>query len=117
MHKGVLFLLFGAATFLFNACSPTKMVPDGDALYTGAKVSIEDPVLSGKKKRQLSKDLATITKPKPNKRILGIPFGLLFNNSRLFRRKLGEPPVLLSSVNLDYNKELLTNNLENQGYF
>ncbi len=31
--------------------------------------------------------------------------------------KVGEPPVLLSKLNLDYNTKVLQNTLENQGYF
>ena len=101
---------------ILYSCSATKKVPAGDALYTGATVNIEDSTLSRKKKNALKSDLSSITRPRPNQKILGIPFKLLFNNSRLFRR-LGEPPVLLSQVNLEYNSKTLQNSLENRGYF
>jgi outer membrane protein insertion porin family len=99
------------------ACNTTKKVPDGDALYMGATVKADAPGLSGKKKRALQTDLSSLTRPRPNQRILGIPFKLLFNNSRLLRKKLGEPPVLLSQLNLEYNAKTLQNSLENRGYF
>jgi outer membrane protein insertion porin family len=98
------------------SCSATKKVPAGDALYVGATVKVDGPDLSREQKRDLRSDLSSITRPRPNQRILGIPLKLLFNNSRLFRR-LGEPPVLLSQVNLEYNVKTLQNSLENRGYF
>jgi outer membrane protein assembly factor BamA len=36
---------------------------------------------------------------------------------RKFLRKLGEPPVLLSSLNLEKNVQILQNHIENAGYF
>lgn len=93
------------------------MVPDGDALYMGTTVKVDGPSLSARQKKDIRKDLESITRPRPNKRIFGIPFKLLLNNSRLFRKKLGEPPVLLTQLNLDYNVKKLQNTLENTGFF
>src|SRR6185312_2922086 len=36
---------------------------------------------------------------------------------RKFLRKIGQPPVLLSSVNLDFNVKIIQNFLQNIGYF
>ncbi|MEO8820801.1 MAG: BamA/TamA family outer membrane protein, partial [Ginsengibacter sp.] len=68
-----------------------------------------------------------LPQPKPNSKFLGIPFKLILYNMggdtskhsfiRKFFRKAGRPPVLLSSVNLDYNTKLLDNYLQNIGYF
>ncbi len=91
-------------------------MPPGDALYLGATVKFDSSGLSAKKKKELRKDLASMTRPRPNKRVLGIPFKLWFDNTKLFRKK-GEPPVLLSSVDLDYNEKVLQGSLENRGYF
>ncbi|HEX5653670.1 MAG TPA: BamA/TamA family outer membrane protein [Chitinophagaceae bacterium] len=99
------------------SCSTTRKVPEGDALYLGARVKLESTDLPARQKKELRRDLEEMTRPRPNKRLLGIPFKLLFNNSRLFRKKMGEPPVLLSSLDLDYNEKLLQNSLENRGYF
>jgi outer membrane protein insertion porin family len=105
-------------------CNATKKVPAGDALYTGATVKIEDNEVDRNKKKQLESDLRGLTRPKPNSRILGIPFKLFLYNlgsdsSKLgrFIRKFGEPPVLLSDVNLERNGQILTNYLENRGFF
>ncbi len=101
---------------LLVSCSATKKVPENDALYLGATVRIDSSDLRAKKKKELRSDLSALTRPRPNKRILGIPFKLLFNNIKLLRKK-GEPPVLLSDVNLEHNEKVLRSSLENRGYF
>ncbi|MGZ8552715.1 MAG: BamA/TamA family outer membrane protein, partial [Chitinophagaceae bacterium] len=101
---------------LLASCSTTKKVPDGDALYLGASIKFDSSGLSAKKSKALRSDLGQLTRPRPNKKILGIPFKLLFNNTKLFRKK-GEPPVLLSEVNLEHNEKVLQSSLENRGYF
>jgi outer membrane protein assembly factor BamA len=112
---------------IFAACSTTKLVPKGDALYTGATIKIEDSTLSKKEKHKIEEKTEHLPRPKPNGKFLGIPFKLLLYNMggdpnkggffRKFFHKIGEPPVLLSSVNVDYNARVLRNYLENIGYF
>ena len=101
---------------LLASCSATKKVPGGDALYMGATIKFDSSGLSAKKRKELRSDLGALTRPKPNRRILGIPFKLLFNNTKLFRKK-GEPPVLLSAVNREQNEKVLQSSLENRGFF
>jgi outer membrane protein insertion porin family len=114
--------------FLLGACNTTKLVPKGDALYTGATVKVSDSTLSKKQKNKVTDLTEHLPRPIPNSKFLGIPFKLFFYNLagdpkkkkgflRKFFRKIGEPPVLLSSVNIDYNAKVLENFLENIGYF
>jgi outer membrane protein assembly factor BamA len=109
-------------------CSNTKKIPPGDALYTGATIKIEDSLLNAKKRNALKKDLATLTRPRPNKKILGIRFKLFAYNLAgnttketgirgWLKHKVGEPPVLLSTVDPEWNIKMLQNSLENRGYF
>ena len=95
-------ILIVATVICLASCNPLKMVPAGDALYTGATVKVDGPHLRARDKKELKEELTAMTRPRPNTRILGIPFKLLLNNSRLFRKKLGEPPVLLSQLNLEH---------------
>ena len=107
------------------ACNPTKLVPAGDALYTGASLKLKDSSASKKHNKELKQDLQALIRPKPNGKILGIRFKLgIYNMAgkkdnfiNRFLRKTGEPPVLLSSVNLDRNIKILSNTLENKGFF
>ncbi|MDB5251063.1 MAG: surface antigen [Flaviaesturariibacter sp.] len=119
------FLLAGC--LLAGSCNTLKYVPKDDALYTGAKINIKGTDASARERKLLRSDLGTLTRPKPNSRFLGIPFKLLiynaFNgkkeNSFLGRigNKLGEPPVLLSQLDLNKNVKVLQNYSENKGFF
>ncbi|MEP7231015.1 MAG: BamA/TamA family outer membrane protein [Ginsengibacter sp.] len=119
--------VFIAATLFLTACSTTKLVPKGDALYTGATIKISDSTLSAKQKNKMVDITEHLPRPLPNGKFLGIPFKLFFYNLagdpkkggfiRKFFRKIGQPPVLLSSVNVDYNTKVLQNFQENIGYF
>lgn len=111
----------------FASCNTTKLVPKGDALYTGATIKVDDSTISKKEKKKVHDKTENLPRPLPNGKFLGIPFKLLFYNMagdtskhnfiRKFLRKIGQPPVLLSSVNVDYNVKVLQNYLVNIGYF
>lgn len=113
---------------LFTSCSNTRNLPAGDALYLGARVKVNAPNKNGHQKRELAEDLGKITRPRPNKTILGMRFKLwAYNLAGNPKKKtglrgwlkytVGEPPVLLSEVKLEYNEKVLQNTLENRGYF
>lgn len=113
---------------VLSSCSSTRRLPEGDALYIGARVKVEGEGLSGKKKRAIRKDMESLTRPRPNKKFLGMRFKLWAYNlagnpkkrnspAGWLKYKVGEPPVLLSEVRLDYNEKVLHSTLENRGYF
>ncbi|MEI9944244.1 MAG: BamA/TamA family outer membrane protein [Chitinophagaceae bacterium] len=110
----IIFIVFIVAAMA--SCSPLHKVPPDDALYTGATVKVGDSDLSKKKRKSLSGDLEDLTRPRPNKKFLGIRWKLFFYNIGL-RNKMSEAPVLLSDVNVDHNVKVLQSSLENQGYF
>ena len=116
MIRGLNYIIILLSLSLLISCSATKKVPPGDALYLGATIKFDSSGLSAKKRKKLRGDLGEITRPRPNARILGIPFKLLLYNIKPLR-KMGEPPVLLSSLNLDHNIKVLQSSLENRGYF
>lgn len=122
------YLLYLIALLFTTACSNTRKIPEGDALYTGASVKIEDSLLSARKKKGLRRELSAITRPRPNKRLLGMRVKLFAYNlagnpkkekspAGWLKNKVGEPPVLLSDVNLERNINVLQSTLENRGYF
>jgi len=112
---------------ILASCNVTKLVPEGDALYTGATIKIDDSTLSKKEKHTIIEKTEDLPRPKPNSKFLGIPIKLdlysLGGNPkkggflRKFFRKIGEPPVLASTVKPDYNAKVIQNYLENIGYF
>jgi outer membrane protein insertion porin family len=111
----------GVCIFLV-ACSATKKIPEGDKLYTGARVELKGTTeLTRREHKVLKADLEGLTRPKPNTRFLGLPIKLnlynLFYRSKRLRDRLGQPPVLLSSVDLQFNTKVLQNHSENKGFF
>jgi len=127
-NKGKIgFIMMIFLTVILSSCNLTKNVPKGDALYTGATIKVKDSTLSKKVKNKIGDLTEHLPRPKPNSKFLGIPIKLALYNLagdpgkkgfiRKFLRKLGEPPVLLSSLSLEYNVKVLRNYLENVGYF
>jgi outer membrane protein assembly factor BamA len=116
-------------SLLLVSCSNTKYLPKGEKLYTGAKLKLvtDSAHISHKEKKALKEDLEDNLRPKPNAKALGLRYKLWFYNIagkptskglRYFvKNKLGEPPVLWSSVDPEKNRGILKNRLENRGFF
>jgi len=114
-------------TVLLNACSNTKYLASGQKLYTGGEVKIQDKDIKKSDAKALSEELQPLLRPKPNGAILGLRVKLwIYNKTRTkktkglahwLNTKFGEPPVLVSSVNLENNSNILQNRLQNEGYF
>ncbi|MBA2562621.1 MAG: hypothetical protein H0V14_06840, partial [Chitinophagaceae bacterium] len=125
--KYICYFICAVALLMLASCSATKYIPQGDALYTGATVKLKDSISSKKEKKSLLTDLKKLPRPKPNSKLLGIPLKVLIYNMggnpekkskiRNIFRKFGQPPVLLSSLNLEFNNKVIRNYLENVGYF
>lgn len=122
-----LIIVFFLALFV-AACGGTHNLPEGELLYVGAKVSVKDTNVSRKERKALESTLIKIIRPLPNKKFLGMRPKLFFYNlagevkkekgfRHWLKNTLGEAPVLLSKVDLEYNRSLLQNFSENNGYF
>ena len=119
------FLFLG---WLVSSCCNTRFLPEGELLYTGAKLTVEGKEASKKEKKVLKAALKEVVRPKPNSTILGLRPKLYVYNlagtpkkEKGFRywlkTKVGEAPVSYSQVDLEYNKSVLQNFAENSGYF
>lgn len=115
-------------TVLLSACSTTKYLAPGQKLYTGAEIKITDKENTTKgEAKALSTELKALLRPKPNATILGLRYKLwIYDKTRTNKRRglkhylnthLGEPPVLVSAVDLEKNSSILTNRLQNESYF
>ncbi len=127
MKPGKSFIIISVVSYFFvAACSNTRHIPADDKLYTGANV-IVGGTSTVREKKVLQQDLRGLTRPKPNTTLFGMRLKLSIYN--LFRKrkpnsffgrirdKNGEPPVLLSQVDLQRNIRVLQSHLENKGYF
>lgn len=110
------------------SCSNTKFLKDGQMLYTGAEVKIENDSLSKKEKSELQSALEESLTPKPNSTFLGLrPKLYAYNTTKepkkekgikyWLKYKFGEEPVLLGDVDREFNKDIIVNYSENKGYF
>ncbi len=124
--KNIFHILLG--TLLLTSCSNTKYLSQGELLYTGSKVKVQNDSISKKERKNLESDLNNLIRPLPNKKVLGLrPKLLVFNWAGKVTKekgfwywlkfKVGEPPVLFSKVDLNYNKNVLQNYVENNGFF
>ncbi len=113
---------------MLAACSNSRHLPAGESLYKGSKVHINDNAASKKERKILKNDLVGAVRPKTNTKSLGVRLKLSLYNLAgdtkktkgirpWLRNKVGEPPVLASSVHLDHNKEIMINLLQNRGFF
>ena len=116
------------AALILNACSNSKHLPAGESLFKGSKVHINDNEASKKERKVLKTDLAGVVRPKTNSKTLGVRLKLSLYNLAgdtkkkkgirpWLRNKVGEPPVLASSVHLNTNKDIMINLLQNRGFF
>lgn len=127
MNKSTLYYLFFATLFI-GGCSNLKYLPEGEALYVGGSVKVEDTAISKKERKNLEEQLEPLLRPKPNSSFLGLRPKLYFYNLAgepskdkgfryWLRNKVGQPPVLFSQVDLAYNESILQNYAENKGYY
>ncbi|HEX8659322.1 MAG TPA: BamA/TamA family outer membrane protein [Hymenobacter sp.] len=113
------------ACLLFSACSGLRYIPANEKLYTGSSIKVNYPE-KPKNGDALQTELEGLVRPEPNFSLLGLRPKLYFWHlgvgktkgiGKYLADKLGEPPVLLSQVRIGPTKELITNRLQNRGYF
>lgn len=121
-------LLFSVFCFVLSACSNTKFLKEGQFLYTGSVLLIEGDSISKEEKNKLKDNLEPDLLPKPNQSFLGLrPRLYIYNITKepkkpkglrnWLKYKIGEKPVLLNDVDLNFNNEIITNYSQNRGYF
>ncbi|HSI70474.1 MAG TPA: hypothetical protein VK941_09595, partial [Gillisia sp.] len=125
MYKKNLFLIL--SIMLLYGCGNVKYLDDNERLYVGGEVEVEGEDISGSHQKALEESMESLLRPQPNTSFLGLRPGLWFYNigggedakgiGRWIRDNLGQPPVLFSEVDLDYNADLIQGYAENKGFF
>ncbi len=103
-------------------------MPAGEKLYYGAKVKVELAPEIKARESSFGKKLAGITSPNRNRMFLGNPNRVWWwyvigkpkkekGFKAWLRKKIGEPPVFVSDVNLALNNENIEAYLANHGHF
>lgn len=116
-------------SFVLAACSTTKYLAPNQKLYGGGKVQFADSTGNVTKKdaKGLSDELEDLLRPHPNSKILGMRVKLWIyyktktNKKKGLRHwlntKFGQPPVLISQIDVDKNAQILQSRLQNESYF
>ncbi|HEX8515467.1 MAG TPA: BamA/TamA family outer membrane protein [Bacteroidia bacterium] len=111
---------------LLNACSGTRLLPEGEKLYTGASVKFEHQDKKIKNKKALKSAAESAIRPKPNKGFLGMRPKLWMylkagenpkSKFKKWMKKNGEAPVLLSAVKPTATSQFIDAKLFNNGVF
>lgn len=112
-------LLLTLMLIIITSCSTTRKVPEGKFLLKKNSIIINNNNIG-------REDIAGLIKQKPNKKLFGVKFKLLFynlsrtNNPKAFSRfliKIGEPPVILDTLKIKHGLEQISLYLSNHGYF
>jgi len=114
--------------FCTVSCNIQKHLPAGTKLYKGATFSVVKEKENKASVKLITKQLKKISVPVPNKTLFGFPYRVAFwymvgephNEKGLrywLRYRIGQEPVLSTSVNTKANSENLQNYLQNKGYF
>jgi len=124
--RGYYIIIIAMIYFFIVGCSSTRHLPPNEKLYTGANINVTG-TSTVREQKVLTEDLGGLTRPKPNTKLLGLRLKLsiynLFRNKKensffgKIRSKNGEPPVLLSQIDLQQNVRVLQSHMENKGYF
>ena len=122
VNKKIILIMFLA----LSACYTTKHVSETDLILNKNKISIASD--DSKLMKEISKkEIKSIIKQKPNKKIFGIiPFHFFIftstnpdNNNWInnYLRKIGEKPIIFESTLLDKSINQIQSYFENKGYF
>lgn len=122
-----IFVAFLLAAFLLGSCSTTRLIGEGEYLYTGSNVQVEaaaeDPPGA------LNKQLDKVADQERNSRLFGVlPMKLWMYNlagdsvperglRHWLKNKVGEPPVLFRNYTVEASRDEMRDVLHNHGYY
>ncbi|TLP74520.1 BamA/TamA family outer membrane protein [Maribacter sp. ACAM166] len=114
------------AFLLIYSCGIEKYIPEGEQLYTGAKLDLETANEVNDIK-EVKTELLNLIEPNPNTTFLGMKPALFFHYKaqrrkpgfiyKFLNKSFGEEPVYFSDVNPERVEELILNRLDNNGFF
>ena len=126
LHFKKIFVQF-TICLLLASCTGTKHLPQGEKLYTGAGIKLESSDHIGHHKKKVIKTTAeNAVRPKPNKKIVGLRpklwlYMIAGENPRgklkKWLKKIGEAPVLISSVKPTVTAAIIDARFFNIGIF
>ncbi|MBC5772688.1 BamA/TamA family outer membrane protein [Pontibacter sp. KCTC 32443] len=126
-YKKLSIVLAAILLLILSGCAGTKRIPKDDALFTGFSVKVDGKNDSSNRQKLMQTELSSTVRPKPNFSILGMRPKLAIHNmfytekekgiKHWIQTKLGEPPVLISTVDTNSVSQVMSDRLHNRGYF
>ncbi len=116
-------------SIMLTACNVRKYIPQGEKLYSGARVEMRSTDSSALKvPADIKLSVEEMIRPKPNTQLFGHPFKVgfyyLFGEPRSekgfknrIRKNLGEKPVLITQLMVEKNVQMIRQYLDAKGYF
>ncbi len=124
MRRCIVFLVL--LTGVLSSCRVQRFVPENEQLFGGSSLVITADSAVGEPK-SLQVELEDLLRPAPNSRLFGqrIPLWLYYRAQRpktrkagrYLNQKFGEKPVYASELKSDRTMALLSNRLENKGFY
>lgn len=109
-----------------GSCNIQKRLGEDDYLVKKVAIDLETP-LSLSEKNILKDELYSISQPKPNTRLLGIPYRLYFYNTKVkqydkenlppISNTIQEQPSILDTSNVSVSRQQIQTFLNNKGFF
>ena len=125
-NRAAFYFIIIMAVIALSSCSNLKYLPEGEKLYTGADVKLNTTEKISDEKN-IKKEAKSMVRPEPNSKVLGLRIKLWLYNiagtpkgkglRHMLKNKLGEPPVLYSTVNAEQIAQLIDVRLFNKGIF
>ena len=121
-----IYILFLAV--LLHACSVANKIPAGSRIYKGATIKVEKSACVKDSKNSLRSTLQLAESPRKNKFLLGHPYKVWWwyvigepkkekGLKNFLRKRLGEPPIFDSKLNVKATSENMASLMSNLGYF
>ncbi|MEM1320625.1 MAG: BamA/TamA family outer membrane protein [Bacteroidota bacterium] len=126
MRRIGIIVLVGMLLVVGSGCGLKRSLADGEYLYTGAKVKIKKANKKTDTKALMTAYESLIKNPRPNRRFLGIRWGLRIHNLFASKKekgllpwlqKLGQEPVIYDEKFRTQMERLLENKAINNGFF
>jgi outer membrane protein assembly factor BamA len=115
-----------AGLFLVSSCSVRRFIPTDEYLLKSSSVTVTAPD-SVRNIGGVEEELEELLRPEPNATFLGMRVGLNAHYkskrkkpgfiNKYLTRKFGEEPVYLSDLDSSRTMDLISNRLENNGFF
>ncbi|KAA6339556.1 Outer membrane protein assembly factor BamA [termite gut metagenome] len=133
IKNSFIFLIVFTGILVLSACSTTKNLPEGEALYTGQKKMQTENLLKTQTGHIAWEEIEAVLSAAPNNSLFGSatvrywpPVGLWIYNryvnsktklGRYLFDKLAAKPVFISTINPDIRVKVANNLLHDYGYF